>query len=249
MNRIARCARHFWFCAADPSQFGGTYAQRERFNTAVFIDPERRFLFTKNEKCGNNTARRTLQSLTSPTPLPADFADTKRWQAPLLQPSDLVMARIEELNERVPFKFAIVRNPYARVLSLYLSKFRREAIKAKRFSRELGVDYRISFAEFVARINRQTPEEMNPHWRVQYYNVYCERIKYGEFVKFEEYETHFASVLGKFFDRTKIESVRKGQFKAAEKITKYYTAEIARTVRDKFKIDFEYFGYDTALPL
>ena len=72
LSSSIRCARHYWFCAADPCGFGGTYKQRERFNEAVFVDPQRRFFFTKNEKCGNNTARRTLQSLTAKRPLPED---------------------------------------------------------------------------------------------------------------------------------------------------------------------------------
>ncbi len=249
MHTIGRLVNHFRFCAFDTPRFGGTYESRERFNSAVFIDPGRRFLFTKNEKCGSNTARRTLQALASSKPLPADFVDTNRWLAPLLQPSDLGLARVEELNERVPFKFAIVRNPYARLLSAYLNKFQKQTKKTKKFARDLQADERIGFAEFVMQVSKQKPEDMNPHWRVQYNNIYCDRIKYDKFVKFEDYETQFRRVLDRFFDHTRIENVRKGQFNAGEKMPAYYNAELAGIVRDTFKIDFEQFNYPASLEL
>jgi hypothetical protein len=43
--------------------------------------------------------------------------------------------------------------------------------------------------------------------------------------------------------------VRKGQINAGEKLSTYYDAELTRLVRDTFKIDFEFFGYDPALPV
>ena len=208
-----------------------------------------RFLYTKNEKCGSNTARRTLQALASPRPLSANFVDTNRWLAPLLQPSDLGLARVEEMNDCVPFEFAVVRNPYSRLLSSYLNKFQKQTKKTKQFARELKIDAHVGFAEFVRHVSRQKAADMNPHWRVQYHNIFCDRIKYDEFVKFEDFETQFHRILDRFFDHAKLENVRKGQIKADEKLSAYYDAEITRLVRDTFKIDFEFFGYDTALPV
>lgn len=249
MSRIARCARHYWFCARDPCHFGGTFKQRERFNDAVFIAPDRAFLFTKNEKCGNNTARRTLQFLVAKTPLPEDFVDTQRWTAPLLQPSDLGLKRIAEINETIPFKFAIVRNPYVRVLSVYLNKFHGRGAQSQKFAKAIGSDPPASFAEFVSLIGKQTPEEMDPHWRVQYHNIYCDLIKYDTLVRFENYETEFYAVLEKLFGTAKIQSVRKRAVPTEEKLAGFYTADIAKAVRDIFRIDFEYFGYPVEPPI
>lgn len=244
---IVRCVRHVWFCAADPCGFGGTYKQRERFNEATFIDPERRFLFTKNEKCGNNTARRTLQSLAAKWPLPEGFTDTNRWAAPMLQPSDLNLKRIADINA-VPFKFAIVRNPYVRTLSVYLNKFHGRGAQAQKFAHKLTREPK-DFADFVSLIGQQTPEQMDPHWRVQYDNIYCELIAYDQFVRFENYETEFFAVLEKFFSSAAIKPVRKKAVPTEEKLSGFYTPDIARAVHDIFRRDFEYFGYPTTLPI
>jgi hypothetical protein len=45
-----------------------------------------------------------------------------------------------------------------------------------------------------------------------------------------------------------IRSVHKDQSNAGQKIAAYYTAEIATQVRDKYAIDFEFFGYPPELP-
>jgi hypothetical protein len=42
--------------------------------------------------------------------------------------------------------------------------------------------------------------------------------------------------------------VHKDQSNAGTKIAAYYTAEIAKKVRDKYAIDFEFFGYPATLP-
>ncbi|MGQ0741743.1 MAG: sulfotransferase family 2 domain-containing protein [Alphaproteobacteria bacterium] len=249
MNSIIRCARHYWFCAADPLRMGGTFARRERFNEAVFIDPERRFLFTKNEKCGNNTARRTLQFLAAKHPLPEDFADTRRWQAPLLQPSDLSLTGIEDINGAISFKFAIVRNPYVRTLSVYLNKFHGHGRQAQKFARALGKRLPEDFGEFVSMIAHQRPEQMDPHWRVQYDNIFCGIIRYDHFIRFENFESEFHSVLKNFYGAAEIRPVRKRITPTEEKLSGYYRPELVLLVRDIYRRDFEFFGYSADLPV
>lgn len=248
MNTLFRLVNYLRFSHMDSAHFGGSYEQRERFNTAVFISPDRDFLFTKNEKCGNNTARRTLQNLASPKPLPKDFRDVNRWAYPMLLPSDLGLKRVEELNTAIPFKFAIVRNPYARTLSCYLDKFSHEQVNPTALGKRLGADQPVDFAGFIERICAQTPAQMDPHWRIQYHNLYCDRIRYDQFVKFENYEDEFGALMQRFFGRSEMRNVRKGRHNAELKLAACYTAELARAVREKYAIDFETFGYPTELP-
>jgi len=248
MNTLVRVVNYLRFSHFDSGHFGGSYEERERFNTGVFISPKRDFLFTKNEKSGNNTARRTLQNLASRKPLPQDFRDVNRWMYPMLLPSDLGIRRVEELNTRIPFKFAIVRNPYARTLSCYLDKFSHGRVNPTGLGKRLGSDTAVDFAGFVARICAQEPAQMDPHWRIQYHNIYCDRIRYDHFVRFENYEEEFGALMQRFFGRSDMRNVRKGQHKAELKLADYYTPEIARAVREKYAVDFEMFGYSRELP-
>jgi hypothetical protein len=244
MNAALRLARYVHFCLADPMRIDGDYASRERFTSAVFISPKRDLLFVKNEKAGNNTARMTLQHLAAARPLPETFSDRNRWLAPMLMPSDLGLRSIDELNA-IPFKFAIVRNPYSRTLSAWLNKFGKEGPKTERFKEKLGLSGAVSFAQFVEAIGRQTPSEMDPHWRVQGANIYAELIRYDRFVKFENYEAEFGDIMRRHFGSAPIRNVRKGETDAGAKIAAHYTNDIAKEVARIYASDFRMFGYST----
>lgn len=243
MNIAVRVVRSLYFVHCDPLHLGGTSSQRDRFNTAVFISPKRDLLFVKNEKCGSNTARMRLQHLAASAPLPEGFRDTNRWAAPLLMPSDLKLRRVEDLNDLIAFKFAIIRNPYVRLLSCYLSKFGGKPGSEGKFDNKFAEGRPGSFDEFVARVEAQTPEQMDPHWRTQYYNIYCNYLRYDQLVKFENYETEFNAITQRFFGKSEERNVRKGEHNGAKRLAQYYTPEIAARVRAKFAIDFETFGY------
>jgi hypothetical protein len=242
MNSFRRMVRHVTFCALDPANLGRTYKYRERFNNAMFISPKRDFLFTKCEKCANVTMRRSLQNLVAERPLPSDFDDIDRWFAPLLQPSDLGLWRIAQINE-IPFKFAVVRNPYSRLLSYYLSAER------KNFRKLLGTGSDMDFGTFIAIVTKQRPEEMNPHWRVQYHNLFCDVIEYDRFLRFENLEEELKAFMKRYAREPEIRSVHKNQGNAGQKLAAYYTPELETLVREKYAMDFEFFGYPRELPV
>lgn len=242
MNPFRRMVRHVTFCALDPLQLGRTYKFRERFNNALFISPKRDFLFTKCEKCANVTMRQSLQNLVAEKPLSSDFKDTDRWFAPLLQPSDLGLWSTAQLGD-IPYKFAVVRNPYTRLLSYYLSAER------STFRRLLGTGPDMDFATFIKLITQQQPDDMNPHWRGQYYNLFCDLIEYDQILRFESLEVELKAFMMRYSPNPQIRSVHKDQGNAGEKLAIYYTPELEKLVRDKYMIDFKFFGYPLELPI
>jgi hypothetical protein len=188
----------------------------------------------------------TLQRAAAARELPANFKDANRWLAPLLQPSDLDLQFVEDINAAAKFKFAVVRNPYSRLLSAWLDKFAQASPKRAKFERRLGAAAP-TFGEFVERVSAQSPQDMDPHWRVQHHNIYADRIGFDRFVKFEALEAGLAEVMAQFGKATPASSVRKGQHEAGARIAAHYTSDIARKVADTFAIDFATFGYSAEL--
>ena len=91
--------------------------------------------------------------------------------SPLLDPM-----KVPEFSARLQglFKFCFVRDPVARLLSAYLDKIVRckpQKMQILRIiKRQDQPDYPISFPKFVDLVSGQNPEELDPHWSIQYLN-------------------------------------------------------------------------------
>jgi len=143
--------------------------------------------------------------------------------------------KIKEIGEnrfKAYFKFGFVRNPWDRVVSLYIRK-----------GRKVATD--LSFEEFVEWINlssdtciHPTPHKNQLDWFTDPdRNVIVDFI--GKFEKLEEDWKFICSKLGinvALPHSNKNESSRKHY-------TEYYTDKTKRIIGEKFKVDIEYFGY------
>lgn len=151
------------------------------------------------------------------------------------------------------FKFCFVRNPYTRILSAYLDRIKSNKPKKRQIIIQNANRYLsgegLSFSEFVDAIVEQPIMYMDIHWRVQYYQTFQEGIKYDFIGKFET----FKKDLGYAIEKTGIdfqkfyEEVRPHATNAEEYIQKYYVPELAKKIYNKYRIDFEYFGYKEEL--
>jgi hypothetical protein len=235
-----------------PNPYGPTPILRARFNDAVFVSLKHRYLFTSNEKVANSTLRATFQGLECDGKLPPHYKQFKRWTGPLLQPSDVPdFARI--LSDPLIRKFCVVRHPYTRLISCYRDKLEsRQDASYRRKMRELGFprSHRISFAEFLHAISKQRQTEMNSHWRIQYYNVFMDMIRYNEIIRYEVLGEKLPALVAELYPHSAdsdiaIRSRNRKPESSEHLVDKYFTPQLKHLAADIYRLDFETFGYRT----
>lgn len=151
------------------------------------------------------------------------------------------------------FKFCFVRNPYTRLLSCFLDKIQKDQVQNQQIKIQLGLrtdaKTTITFEEFVDAVMQQPPMFMDQHWRTQYYQTFQLNIDYDFIGKFENFETDFFFVLGQLnIDKEKYYDIANEHVTNANTlIQQYYTQATAEKVYQKYKIDFDYFGYPKSL--
>src|ERR1041385_3041064 len=228
-----------------PNPYGATPILRARFNDAVFISLKHRYLFSSNEKVANSTLRATFQSLECGGRLPPHYKPFKRWTGPLLQPSDVAdfPAVLEDASIR---KFCVVRHPYSRLVSCYRDKLERASNRPgyRRKLRELGLPRgrQVSFAEFLAAIAKQSQELMNSHWRIQYYNVLLDMVRYDEIIRYEQLPERLPELITELYTGAATDDllIRHRQEQSSDELVeRYFTSELKRLAQGIYRLDFE----------
>jgi Sulfotransferase family len=115
---------------------------------------------------------------------------------------------IEILKDDRYFKFAIVRNPWNRLVSAYLNKFVDKHLELDNFSKDvigniytqkkLNPDWEksITFSDFVEYLDRTQDKDLNEHWKPQY--LFLGGTKFDFIGRFENLDRDFNSIKNKF---------------------------------------------------
>lgn len=160
--------------------------------------------------------------------------------------------RLDEGEYRDYFKFAFVRNPWDRLVSLYFQKLSGRKNYAGPDLNPPGVEGRfytdMPFAEYIEAVCRTPDEEANPHFRSQHL-VICRRGKnrtpMADFVgHFENLPQDFARVAARI-GAPDLQLPHRLRSKARKKqhYSEFYDARLRDLVAERFHEDIEIFGY------
>ena len=142
------------------------------------------------------------------------------------------------------FRFAFVRDPYARIVSAYLDKI--ASGRKPRFTKWLGLPPDVGLLDFLRRISEQEVDEMNRHWRPQSALI-SPKVKLDFLGRFERFNEDFVKVL----DRLGVDSAaikeRRAHQTAADSRLDIIGVEEKALIDRIYRDDFERFGYPKEL--
>jgi len=153
----------------------------------LYFGGDGRYLYQPIPKCACTTIKTLLLELEG---LPVDADLWRRHQKRYNQFPGT--AHLSEQAQRDvfegrtgTFKFVVVRNPYARLASVYSDKFLLRPdghwvgqIRRSAAAQGLPLSDAVSFEEFVRVVSAQSIKEMDDHWRPQYYEGRFAMIQY-----------------------------------------------------------------------
>lgn len=131
------------------------------------------------------------------------------------------------------FKFGFVRNPWDRVVSLYL---RKEGIQ---------LADKMSFTEFVYWIENSSDTSIHPSKHKNQLDWFLDEkgnIAVDFIGKFENLESDWKIIANKLGIEAQLPHSNKNREKKKH-YTEYYTDELRDIISNKFKTDINYFGY------
>jgi len=147
------------------------------------------------------------------------------------------------------FKFTFVRNPWSRLVSWYsmVTKFRRPGNELWQYVR----DNSSNFEEFIYNCTGEVEIKEGVHHSFAYNQLDYVTDEDGNLlVDFIGRLENFEEDVREAFSRIgiKLETVPRTNRSRHKHYSRFYTPETARIVRERFKRDIEYFGYEFERP-
>lgn len=162
----------------------------------------------------------------------------------------------QKVQDENVFKFTVVRNPFARILSAYLHNIVYNERNRSSYLNALGLDIRkrVSFLDFLERINEMSLRDLSPHFSPMWALTLSEIIPYDFIGKLENFTTDFEIIICRLNVQKPIEKFyhTTNATNAKNQLLKYYESNHSRAseiVRKKYAKDFSLYDYDTNLPI
>ena len=155
----------------------------------------------------------------------------------------------EEIKNRFPnyFKFAFVRNPWDRMVSLYENKVNKEKYRCRlnsNFRKYSNFKTNMSFNEFIRAIGEIEDKNSNHHFKSQYLSLFEKNPETMDFIgRFENLNQDFQKIC-KIVDLPKIKLpwlMRENRDKNSYR--DYYDLETKKVLEKRFEKDINLFCY------
>jgi len=164
--------------------------------------------------------------------------------------------------EKIPFRYwfnlfnfkfvIIIRNPYTRVLSAFINKFKKQAYIDRYREYPLTPD---GFREFVLWLKKGGITS-DPHWDLQCKLMLAPAKGYDTVIRFESLSKEMTLLLQELdFPLTENALKLLGEPNNTHKsfadsqLESYYTPEICQIISELYETDFERLGYSLELPI
>lgn len=241
----------------------------QQMNYHFSISLKNMYFFCEVAKSGCSSAKKELwrQEMLD-VPMPEAFLKANHnphapfHQHMLIKPFQLGQTRFNEfIRNPSVIKWAIVRNPFTRILSGYLDKVQRnepmfrniahQVAQMRGVQREAVEASSVSFEEYCQALSRfRRPIDFDQHWRPQYEHTCADIIPYTFFAKLETLDAEAPLISRRLgLSDLTFNAGKRHATGSNEKIAQYYTDKTADIVRKVYAKDFQHFGYSLDLPV
>lgn len=217
-------------------------------NRMTVVDDDLKIFFHRIPKCANSSLTASIAQIKFAKEFGSDHRTKNAIKRILPTPADMTRSSVADLDNY--YKFTVVRNPYSRVLSAYLSKVvgKYQKNKSHHLPNTLrSGDTPPDFVEFCKYLDTYGPYE-NHHWYPQSDYLLFPVSRYDFIAKLENINQDFATILKKisngYQDYKFVEEDPSHKTSADEKMKAHYNRQAYDIVFNIYKDDFENFGYD-----
>lgn len=229
-----------------------------RLRYSTFVNFNRRYLYFEVPKAACTTIKSILhkvERLPPITPFVGPLSEVSRelfihdrdqFELPsLVDFDDKKQREILELDD--VFRFTVVRNPYGRLQSGWRDK----VLTCQPLVRNLYLRLKgslptprqassfISFAEFLEFISTESPDDWDPHWRIQADHLFLKALNFSHIGKVEEIE----KTVELFCNKTGFSSAPSDGIRNESLGIMRYDETLAARTWDLYERDFDAFGY------
>jgi hypothetical protein len=227
---------------------------------STFVDVKRRYMFFAVPKAACTTMKALLHRMNGDPPLTYDLGEVETRRGMFVhQRRNVPLPSLHDLDDPTQekvltspdfFRFAIVRNPYTRLISAWRSKVAlcepgfEYVYRDVRGSLPQSHNDLISFPEFLDYVERSDPAAYDPHWMLQTDHLFHDALQFSFLGKMENLGDALARFQLHLGNREQVGVDNSNQAAYREAVT--LSGDQAHRIYKIYQNDFEKLGYGRA---